>query len=165
VDGERSAFTVVDLEGAVYRPIWEARGIVAAGRARVASVLSEDLEAVPPQRRLYAGGGGSVRGYGEDLVGPLDAARDPTGGRAAVEVSAEIRARVWGDVGAVAFVDGGAVSRDVVPSLAGGPLWAAGAGLRYYSPVGPIRLDVAFPLNGRDVDDLFAAYFSIGQAF
>ena len=63
------------------------------------------------------------------------------------------------------FLEAASVSEDVVPTFSEGVQYAAGAGLRYYSPIGPIRVDVGVPLNGRRQDDAFQIYFSIGQAF
>jgi translocation and assembly module TamA len=165
IDGEPGPFLVADANLAAYRTVYEPQGVVLAGRTRYAMILSEELADVPAPRRLYVGGGGSVRGYQSQMVGPLDAQNDPVGGRSALELGAEVRARIQGDIGGVAFVDAGAVSRDVVLDFGAGLRYATGVGLRYYSPVGPIRLDVAFPLNPRDVDNTFEAYFSIGQAF
>jgi translocation and assembly module TamA len=98
-------------------------------------------------------------------VGPLDEDDDPIGGRSVIEAGAELRFPVWGDIGGVGFVEGGTVSTEVYPDFEEDFLVAAGAGVRYYSPVGPIRFDVAFPVNGRDEDDAFQFYISIGQAF
>jgi translocation and assembly module TamA len=121
---------------------------------------------VPASQRFYAGGGGSVRGYKYQSIGPLDSKNDPLGGRSLVELNAEARIKIIDQFGIVPFVDGGQVYDEVYPELTSGDLqWAAGLGLRYYSPVGPIRFDVAFPLNPRGIDDPFQFYISIGQAF
>jgi translocation and assembly module TamA len=165
IDGDYAPFLVADANLAAYRTVYEPQGVVLAARTRYGMILAEELADVPAPRRLYVGGGGSVRGYQSQMVGPLDAQNDPVGGRSAFELGAEVRARIAGDIGGVAFLDAGAVSRDVVIDFGAGLRYAAGVGLRYYSPVGPIRLDVAFPLNPRDVDNTFEAYFSIGQAF
>ncbi len=106
-----------------------------------------------------------MRGYQERFIGPLDANRDPTGGLSVIETGAELRARIYGDFGAAVFVEAASVSEEVVPIFSDGFQYAAGAGLRYYSPTGPIRVDVGVPLNARRVDDAFQIYFSIGQAF
>ncbi len=106
-----------------------------------------------------------MRGFAENIVGPLDDDGDPVGGRSALEAGLEFRARIWGDVGGVVFAEAGSVSTEPFPDFSEGIQTAVGLGLRYYSPAGPIRLDVAFPVNGRDVDDFFQFYFSIGQAF
>ncbi|MEL7349611.1 MAG: BamA/TamA family outer membrane protein, partial [Pseudomonadota bacterium] len=110
-------------------------------------------------------GSGSVRGFAEDFVGPIGPDNDPTGGRSVFEAGVELRFPIFGDLGGVVFVDSGAVTEDPVPTFDEGLQVAAGGGFRYYSPVGPIRLDVGVPLNGRDVDDSFQLYISIGQAF
>ncbi len=143
----------------------EERRYVLAGRARLGSIFSGEFDDIPATKRFYSGGGGSVRGYRERFIGPLDADDDPTGGRSVAEAGVEFRARVYGDIGAVTFLEAGLVSEELYPSFSEEPLYAAGVGLRYYSPVGPIRVDVAVPLNSRDVDDPFAVYFSIGQAY
>ena len=148
-----------------YLPIDEEHRYVLASRGRLGSIFAEKLNDVPLTKRLYSGGGGSVRGYGDQMIGPLDVNNDPTGGRSVAELSVEARARVYGDFGVVAFVDAGSVSTAVAPDFSDGVQYAAGLGGRYYSPVGPIRFDLAFPLNGRRVDDAFGFYFSIGQAY
>jgi len=165
IDGDVKPFFVADANLAAYRTVYEPQGVVLAARTRYATIFADELADVPAPRRLYVGGGGSVRGYQTQMVGPLDARNDPVGGRSAFELGAEVRTRIQGDIGGVAFLDAGAVSRDVVIDFGAGLRYAAGVGFRYYSPVGPIRLDVAFPLNPRDVDNTFEAYFSIGQAF
>lgn len=155
-------------EGTVrgYYPIDDDRRYILAGQLRLGSIVGEESDDIPANKRLYAGGGGSVRGYAFQTVGPLDASNDPVGGRSKFVFSAEFRARVWGDIGVVPFIDGGNVYESVLPDFSSPILWAAGLGLRYYTGVGPLRFDVAFPINGRDgVDDAFQFYFSIGQAF
>ena len=124
---------------------------ILAGRGRFATILAEDIDKVPQTRRLYSGGGGSVRGYAQRFVGALDAQNDPIGGLSALELGAEIRAKLYGDIGGVLFVDAGSVSEETFPAFDNGVQVAAGFGVRYYSPAGPIRLDIAFPLNGRQI--------------
>ena len=148
-----------------YLPIDDEHRYVLASRGRLGSIFAETLNDVPLTKRLYSGGGGSVRGYGDQMIGPIDVNNDPTGGRSVAELSVEARARVYGDFGVVAFVDAGSVSTAVAPDFSDGVQYAAGLGGRYYSPVGPIRFDLAFPLNGRRVDDAFGFYFSIGPAY
>lgn len=164
-DGETVGFLSLDGRASTYVALDQDGRYVFATRARIASIAAGALGDVPATRRLYAGGGGSVRGYALDFIGPIDDDGDPVGGLSAIELGAEMRARLYGDFGGVAFVDAGSVSTEPYPDLGEDVQIAAGLGLRYYSPVGPIRLDVAVPLNRRDVDDPIAAYFSIGQAF
>jgi translocation and assembly module TamA len=98
-------------------------------------------------------------------LGPLDDDDNPLGGRSAVELNTELRTRLTESLGLVTFVDGGQVYDEVVPTFDNDLQWAAGLGARYFTGFGPLRFDIAFPLNGRDVDDLLQFYISIGQAF
>jgi translocation and assembly module TamA len=152
--------------GSAYYAIDEAERFVLAGRARVGSIVGEDTEALPASRRFYAGGGGSIRGYEYQLVGPLDDDEDPFGGTSLVELGGELRIRATDEIGVVPFIDGGTVYDDPIPTGDETLRWAAGLGLRYFTGFGPVRLDVAFPLNPRDgVDEVFQFYISFGQAF
>jgi translocation and assembly module TamA len=164
-DSGDTEFLVLDGTGSVYLPLDGEKAYVLAARGRMGAILSPDLTSIPQTRRLYSGGGGSVRGFAQDFVGPLDPDNNPVGGRSAIEAGVEMRARLFGDIGGVAFVDAGSVSTNVFPDFAEGVQVAAGLGLRYYSPAGPIRVDVAVPVNGRKADDAWQLYFSIGQAF
>lgn len=165
IDGDVAPFFTIDGRGSTYYDILDDGRYVLAGRARLGSILSGDVSDIPAPRRLYSGGGGSVRGYADKMVGPLDSSGDPIGGRSALELSGEFRAKVWGDVGVVGFVDSGAVSEAMYPNFADGMQVAAGFGARYYSPVGPLRFDFAVPLNPRETDDAFQFYIAIGQAY
>ena len=139
--------------------------LVLAGRAAVGSIIGASTTNIPADKRLYAGGSGSVRGYGLQKIGPLDAADEAVGGRSLVEVGAELRWRVYGDFGIVPFIDGGQIYDDETPDLGQELQWAAGLGFRYFTPIGPIRADFAVPINRRSSDDRFQVYFSLGQAF
>ena len=155
-------------EGALsgYQSVLPEDRVVLAARGRVGSIFGSSRSKIPASQRFYAGGGGSVRGYEFQSIGPLDSKDDPIGGRSVVEVNAEARIKVIDQIGVVPFVDGGQVYDEIYPQVTSGDLqWAGGLGLRYYSPVGPIRLDVAFPINPRPVDDSFQFYIAIGQAF
>lgn len=162
---EFTAFLRGDVVGSTYFPLDDSDRFVFAVRGRVGSVIAQDLSRVPPGRRIYSGGGGSVRGYEERSIGPLDASGDPTGGLSVLEGGAELRANIAWDIGAAVFLEAASVSEEVVPTFSEGVQYAAGVGLRYYSPIGPIRVDVGVPLNARPTDDSFQIYFSIGQAF
>lgn len=159
-------FLVTSLGGSAYVPLDGDRRFVAAARAKVGSIVGQSRAEIPPNKRFYAGGGDSIRGYQFQKVGPLDSRNDPIGGRSLAEVSAELRTRVWGNFGVVPFVDGGNVYTPMAPDFSEGFRWAAGFGLRYITVIGPVRFDMAFPLNRRrDVDDAFQFYISLGQAF
>lgn len=160
-----AAFAVLDGTLSGYFDLTGEKKYILAGRGRIASILSGDLDVVSANRRLFSGGGGSVRGYRERFIGPLDANDDPVGGLSAVELGVELRARVASAVGIAVFVEAGSVSTGVAPEFDEGVQVAAGVGARYFSPIGPLRLDVGVPLNPRNADDSFQVYISIGQAF
>lgn len=136
-----------------------------AGRTRFGATLASSLADLPANRRLFVGGGASVRGYGYQAVGPRDANGEPTGGLSAVEGATELRARVARQLEIAAFVDAGSVSSRSLPSFATPVFVGAGGGLRYLSPAGPIRIDVATPVNGRPGDRAVQIYISLGQPF
>jgi translocation and assembly module TamA len=139
--------------------------LVLAGRLALSNVFGGALSDLPADRRLYAGGGGSVRGYKFRSISPRDNNGDLTGGRSAIEGSIELRYRFLNDYGIVPFLDAGSVSDRVFMAFNEPIQYSAGIGLRYYTSVGPIRADFAVPINPRSSDDKFGFYVSIGQAF
>ena len=157
------AYLVLDGGASAYRPIQGER-LVAAGRARLAGVVGPALSELPANERFFAGGGGSVRGYEYQSLSPRNADGDLVGGRSVMEVAAELRYRGEGRFGYVAFLDGGVASTELTPDLSD-MRWGAGVGVRYYASVGPIRADIATPLDPNDGDAPVQLYLSIGQAF
>ncbi len=149
----------LDLSG--YYPV--ADNIVLAGRVRAGSILGAARERLAPSRRFYAGGGGSVRGFGYQELGPKDPDLDPIGGRSVAEAAFEGRYR-FGNFGVVGFVDAGQVYRGSTPTFSN-LRFGAGIGARYYTNFGPIRLDVATPIGRKPGEALVSVYVSIGQAF
>ncbi len=148
--------------------------IVVANRARVGSIRSPGalVDNVPFFKRYFLGGATSLRGWGRFEVAPLSGSGLPLGGHSMLEVSSELRLRAFGNLGFVAFVDGGnAWSQSW--HAPGSLRWDAGPGLRYQTPVGPIRADLAFQLtpidnllvNGEPEPRHWRVQFSIGQAF
>ena len=164
-EGVQSFYLRSQVDASYYQSVGE--NTVLAGRVRVASIPGAPLEAIAPSRRLYAGGGGSVRGYGYREIGPLKDTGDPVGGRSLVEVSAEARIGTGlmdGAISIVPFVDAGSVGLDPVPDF-DTVKYGAGIGVRYDTGFGPLRLDVAFPLNPGPNDNWVAVYVALGQAF
>lgn len=153
------------LDGSAYFPVSDT--IVMAGRARFGAIAGAGNNRIAPSRRLYSGGGGSVRGYGYQSIGPRDANNDPVGGRSLVEFSLEARVKTGffgGNLGIVPFIDGGNVYTSSSPDFSG-MRYGAGLGVRYYSDFGPIRIDVGTPINPQPGDSRIAVYVSLGQAF
>lgn len=153
------------VEGSGYLALDKDARFILANRTKVGYLFSASNQSVPPSKRFYAGGGGSIRGYEFQTVGDLDSRNDPIGGRSVIEVSGELRVRVTEQVGVVPFVDGGTVYEESYPDFSNKFRWAAGLGLRYFTGFGPLRLDFAVPLNKRSSDDDFQFYVSLGQAF
>jgi translocation and assembly module TamA len=145
-----------------YYPI--GKSIVLAGRAMVNSIEGvNSIDDIAPSRRIYAGGGGSVRGFGYQELGPKDAQNNPIGGLSSTELAAEVRYR-FGNFGVVPFFDAGRVGTNATPSISG-MRYGAGIGGRYYTNFGPLRFDVATPINRQPGESKIALYISIGQAF
>lgn len=138
--------------------------IVLAARAQVSSIYGAETSKIAPSRRIYAGGGGSVRGFGYQELGPRDPANnDPIGGRSSVELAFEARYRM-GNIGIVPFVDAGQVYDKEFPGFSA-IRFGVGIGARYYTNFGPVRIDVATPISRRDGESPVSLYVGIGQAF
>ncbi len=141
--------------------------LVLAGRVRAATIQGAGIDDIAPSRRLYGGGGASVRGYGFQGVGPRDTLGNPTGGASLVEFSLEARVAtplLGGAIEVVPFIDGGSVARGSTPDF-DEIRFGAGIGVRYKTTFGPIRVDVAAPLNKTEFDSPVVVYVSLGQAF
>ena len=167
------------LDGSTYYRVNEK--LVIAGRARLGSIYGAELDELAPSRRLYAGGGGSVRGFGYQELGPKTEFANPdfdptdpeeeddptifvpTGGRSLTEFAIEGRYR-FGNYGVVAFVDAGQVYESQFPNMSS-LRFGAGVGGRLYTNFGPLRIDVATPIGRREGESLISVYVSIGQAF
>lgn len=159
-------FLKSEAQASVYWPLNATQRTVLAARVKAGSIVGADTDRIPANRRFYAGGGGSIRGYGYQSVGPLDEESRPTGGRALLEGSLEVRYRINDTFGVVPFIDAGTVYRSSFPDSSGKMRAAAGVGGRYFTAVGPLRVDVAVPLERRKgVDKGFQFYISFGQAF
>jgi len=150
------------IDGSFYWPASDT--ITIAGRARLGTIFGAGRDRIAPSRRFYAGGGGSVRGYGFQAIGPRDPVfDDPIGGRSLAEFAIEARVRV-GNFGFVPFIDAGNISTSPLPRF-DNLKFGAGIGVRYHTRFGPIRVDVGTPLNPRSGDPRIAVYVSLGQAF
>ncbi len=158
-------YVKLQLEGTAYQPLGDS--LVLAGRLHFGAIAGATRGRIAPDRRFYAGGGGSVRGYDFQGVGPKDADGSPTGGNSLTEASAEVRYRFQAfgnDLGVVGFVDAGQVYATTLPKFDSLKI-GAGIGLRYYTAFGPVRIDVATPITRSAGDPRIAFYVSIGQAF
>ena len=157
-------FLRTEAQATAYLPLQDDAKTVLAGRVRIGSILGGEELTVPSDRLFYSGGGGSVRGFEYQGVGPRLPDNTPRGGLSLFETSIELRRDVWRNFQAVAFVDAGAIGFQETPNF-NNLRYGAGVGVRYKLPFGPIRADIAFPLDRREGDADFQIYVSIGQAF
>ena len=157
-------FLRAEAQATAYMPVQENAHTVLAGRMRLGSIVGGSELSVPSDRLFYSGGGGSVRGYQYQGVGPRLPDNTPRGGISLFEVSAEARHDLGKGFGVVGFVDAGAIGFAETPDFSN-LRYAVGIGVRYNLSFGPIRADIAFPLDKREGDASFQVYVSIGQAF
>jgi translocation and assembly module TamA len=164
VGDENLPYLRLQTQGSTYFAFGPERQTVLAGRLRVGRILNATVDQLPASDRFFAGGGGSVRGFGYQEVGPRLADGTPKGGLSLIEASAEVRhdlSRRWG---LAVFVDAGAVGSSGPLDL-GDLAVGAGAGVRYNLGFAPIRFDVAMPVARRRGEAPFQFYVSIGQSF
>ena len=157
-------FLRAEAQATAYLPVQDNAKTVLAGRMRLGSILGGSELSVPSDRLFYSGGGGSVRGYQYQGVGPRLPDNTPRGGLSLFEVSGEVRHDIGKGFGVVGFADAGAIGFAETPDFSN-LRYAVGIGARYNLSFGPIRADIAFPLDKREGDANFQVYVSIGQAF
>ena len=145
------------------RPLARATAWSSPARGALGTIVGGDTEDIPATRRFFLGGGGSIRGFEYRTVGP-EVGGEVVGGLSFFETSLELRFRVTDTIGIVPFIDAGAAYEDPMPDFSEEISVGAGIGLRYYTPLGPLRFDVAVPLIG-DSDNSFAFYVGLGQSF
>ena len=138
--------------------------VVLAGFAALGSIVGATRDELPADKRLYAGGAGSVRGYAFQRAGPLGPGDVPLGGASSLELGVELRYRITDSIGVAPFVEGGNVYDSNFPNSTN-LLFGGGIGFRYYTVIGPVRLDLATPFQRRPGDGVVQFYISIGQAF
>jgi translocation and assembly module TamA len=159
-----SVFTILSASASTYFDLSNNGSSVIALRALAGSAVGASQFDLPPDERLYAGGSGTIRGFRYQTVGPLFPDGNPVGGTSLDAATIELRQRLVGDWGAAFFADAGQASAQAEPLT--GPLRiGAGAGVRYYTPIGPVRLDIAVPVTPIPHGDAFELYIGLGQAF
>jgi len=159
-----ASFAILQASGSAYFDVSGDGRSVLALRALLGSIEGATQFDVPPDQRFYAGGSATVRGYKYQSIGPLFADGNPQGATSVDAGTIEFRQRLDADFGAAAFVDAGQASGDTLP-FSGTMRVGVGAGVRYYTSIGPVRLDVAVPLNRPPQGDGFELYIGLGQAF
>lgn len=164
VAGGSGEYVIVQASGSTYLAVEPgARGILAL-RALLGTIQGASQFQVPPDERFYGGGSATVRGYSYQTIGPLFPDDTPEGGIAIDAGTIEFRQRILKSFGIVPFVDAGQVSAHNKP-FAGPVSVGAGLGLRYYTGIGPIRVDFAVPMKRTAGSSAFALYIGLGEAF
>ncbi len=165
ISGPNLTFASGRVSASTYQRLDDSDRYIIAAAAAISSIGGASLASLPADKRIYAGGGGSVRAYGYQMAGPLDINGRPIGGKSSLELSLEARIKITETIGIVPFIDAGSAYRTSVPQLGRRFLFGPGLGFRYYTGFGPVRLDIATPLNRRKGDSAFQLYISLGQAF
>ena len=157
-------FVKASIEGRHYLPLW--RRVTFAARLKLGFLqLYGDSQVAPFNVRFFAGGPGSIRGFAVNRVGPLTDGNAPLGGRSLIEGSAELRFPFIGDLGGVLFVDFGQVFEPSLVYHLDQLRYAVGPGIRYDTPIGPLRFDVGFITDRRPDEPFGRVELSIIQAF
>ena len=167
--GNDATFVVVQANAATYIDLasfgWTTPGrSVLALRGLIGTAQGASLFSLPPDQRFYGGGSATVRGFKYQSIGPQFPDNKPIGGTSIDAATIEIRQRLSGNFGMVAFVDAGQVGESSTP-FQGTVHVGAGIGVRYYTAIGPIRFDIAVPLNKQPGNDAFEIYIGLGQVF
>lgn len=158
-------FSSFEASASGYHALGDEKRFVLAGKIGAGVLVGGDgLADIPANRRFYLGGGGSVRGYSYQEISPRNGSNEETGGRSYVSASVEARIAITDTIGIVPFIDAGTVSTSTTPDFSDIRA-GAGIGLRYQTPFGPIRLDVAMPLNKYPGGTSYGIYAGIGQSF
>lgn len=160
------AYSINSLTTSFYQPLTADKRHIFAAKLMLGSIVGASKHDIPPPERFYAGSENALRGYRYLTVSPIGRDHKPLGGRSLFVYSLELRNRIGKNFGLVFFYEIGNVYLNYYPEFSKGMLQSAGLGLRYHTPVGPLRLDFAVPLDRRKhIDNAFEVYFSIGQSF
>lgn len=163
--GIKADFVLTQLSGSTYLDLSGNGRTVLALRGLFGEALGANTFSLPPDQRFYAGGSGTVRGYRYQSVGPQFPDGKPAGGTRITAGTIELRQRVYKSFGFSLFTDAARVTGGDARGLAGKYAIGAGAGLFYYTPIGPIRLEGAVPLVRLPNSGAFQIYVGLGQAF
>ncbi len=167
-------FTQIEATARTRYAFGARKRIITAFRGRVGATVGSDLEELPFNKRFFSGGGGSARGFGFQEAGPVEIQNNadgeiinvtPTGGRSVIEGAIEARYAFTNTIQGAAFIDTGSISQNAVPDFNEDFFVGVGAGIRYITPIGPLRIDIAVPLDRRPFDNRIQFLISLGQAF
>jgi translocation and assembly module TamA len=172
--GNLKNITILSGKVAAYFPLKQntfKNSVVIAVYSKIGSIIRNTNNVIPRDKLFFAGGANSVRGYGNQKLGQFNKNKKPLGGESVFEIGIEPRYRLTENVGIVVFLEGGNVYSSKMPKPFHDMLFGYGFGVRYYTPLGPLRFDLAFPMkrrklpDGKHMDSRFNIYISVGQAF
>jgi outer membrane protein assembly complex protein YaeT len=169
----RGTFDYTEVSGEIRGYIPIGSRFVWANRAGAGTLAGPSAALIPFYKRYFVGGSTSIRGWGRYQVSPLTPSGEPIGGRTMMEVSSEARFGIRNNLGAVLFLDGGNAWEGPWEVQLKNLRWAVGPGIRYDTPIGPVRFDLGVQLNpieglvleGKPETRKWRVHFSIGQAF
>lgn len=163
--GSEISYFKPSLELKRYQPL--AGELILAGRLQIETLQTDDAAGIPIFKRLFLGGSNTVRGYGYQKLPPLDTNGNPLGGLSGFNANAELRHPLYWKISGVIFLDMGFLNEDYFQYNFSDMRYSCGAGIRYNTILGPLRLDLGYKLNPpeEDTDSSWRVHFSIGQAF
>ncbi|HAT88121.1 MAG TPA: outer membrane protein assembly factor [Rhizobiales bacterium] len=161
----KAKFVKSSVSLSAYQALDDAKRFVIAGRVEAGTILGASRADIPKDRLFFAGGGNSIRGYAHQAAGPRGTDGKPSGGRSFTTASLEARVKMTDTIGLAAFVDTGGAFDGTKPGKNGQWFTGVGAGVRYLTPIGPLRADVAIPLKKIKGEPQYGVYLGLGQAF
>ena len=154
------------LDNRAYASFGASDKVTLAGRVQLGSVMGASLEGTPPEFLFFSGGGDTVRGQAYQTLGATEVDGDKVGGQSFLGLSGEVRTRLTGSLGLVGFYDYGEIGRDAWVGDGSSYHSGIGIGIRYATPIGPIRVDIATPYLGPEEEfSRVDLYIGVGQAF
>lgn len=164
--GSSLSFLTQKLSGSYHRPLNLPGGLSLGAHATIASIVGAERFDIPAPHRLYAGSENALRGYAYQTVSPTNDLKEPLGGRSQITASLDLNALLQNNLSLATFFDFGHVFEGSVPKLDEKFLRSWGLGLHYHTPLGPLKLDIAFPLDKREgIDQNYQIYLSMGKSF
>ena len=164
IEGNNAHFVRFTVQTEYDFGFWKRFVFSSAGRFDHIQTIGSNVS-IPTNERLFMGGADTVRGYAEDTLGPLDANGDATGGKVRWIINEELRFRLFRSFQLAGFFDAGCLTNNYSSITLNNIRTSAGVGLRYLTPVGPLRLDFGFPLDRRANESNHRVHFTFGYVF
>lgn len=162
---DQNTYTILELGGTGYHTLGEREQLTLAAKFDVGSIPGAEITEVPANQRFLLGGGNSLRGYDHQSIGVAKNENKVTAGLSKSLFSLEARYHVIESLGIVPFIDFGAVYESTYPNFSEPFKFATGIGARYHTAIGPLRADIAIPVNRNEEQSRFGIYVGLGQVF